>query len=213
MMKKLSIYILFALTMLSCVGAKQNKMNDLAIYLDYLVGDFDNQAQIDAEIKAGQQIHPHAKHLTRIITHRIKGIPSGFKSVFVLEESYYTYPNQETIIKPYIFRFELNNENRIVLNSMVVPERIDKKILRNDNASWTLNFDELKNSPSFKPATYTKTERGFYIYAPNDLPGGVKFTLEETIGNGFLEVMELAEKEGKRLTPYAIPLMYKRMKI
>ena len=186
-------------------------MSDLDVYLSYLTGDFDNHAQVEEQLKSGKQIHPYAKHITRIIGNRVQNIPADFKGVFVLEESYYKYPNQDTIIKPYIFKFELNNEQRIVLNSIVVPERIDKKKLRNDNSAWVLDFSELKNSPSFKPVAYTKTDRGFYIKAPNDLPGGVKFTLEETIGNGFLEVMELAEKEGKRLTPYATPLMYKRI--
>ena len=210
-MNKLFIFTLITILSISCVTSKPQKMSDLDVYLSYLTGDFDNHAQVEEQLKSGKQIHPYAKHITRIIGNRVQNIPADFKGVFVLEESYYKYPNQDTIVKPYIFKFELNNEQRIVLNSIVVPERIEKKKLRNDNVVWTLDFSELKNSPSFKPVAYTKTDRGFYIKAPNDLPGGVKFTLEETIGNGFLEVMELAEKEGKRLTPYATPLMYKRV--
>ena len=209
-MKKIFIFTLIIFTSISCITSKPQKKSDLDVYLTYLTGDFDNHTQVEEQLKSGKQIHPYAKHITRIIGNRIQNIPTDFKGVFVLEESYYKYPNQDTIIKPYIFKFELNNEQKIVLNSIVVPERIDKKKLRNDNSAWGLDFSELKNSPSFKSVAYTKTNRGFYIKAPNDLPGGVKFTLEETIGNGFLEVMELAEKEGKRLTPYATPLMYKR---
>jgi hypothetical protein len=176
------------------------------------VGDFDNQAQLDQEQKTGKAIHPLAKHVTRVITSRVANIPADFKGVFVLEESYYTYPNQETQVKPYIFKFLLNDDGKVVLHSIGIPARIDKKTFTNKNADWSLDFAELKESVSFKPATYTKTERGFYIKAPNDLSGGVKFTLEETIGNGFLEVMELAEKGGKRLTPYETPLQYLKTK-
>lgn len=208
-MKVLSLILLF----FSCATVQKfPQMSELELYLSYLTGDFDNQAQIAAEIKAGKQIHPYAKHVTRVVTARVDGIPADFKGVFVLEESYYKYPNQDTIVKPYIFKFEVDAQQQIVLHSIAIPDRIEKKTFRNDNPSWRLNFAELHNSPSFKPAAYTKTDRGFYIKAPNDLPGGVKFTLEETIGNGFLEVMELAEKDGKRLTPYDTPLMYVRMK-
>ncbi|MFN4147126.1 MAG: hypothetical protein ACK4GN_14970 [Runella sp.] len=187
-------------------------MTDFDLYLSYLTGDFDNRAQVEAEQKAGKQIHPYAKHITRIITERVRNVPTDFKGVFVLEESYYKYPGQDTIIKPYIFKFELNDQQQIVLHSMAIPERIDKNTFRNANADWELDFQELKPSPSFKPAAYTKTERGFYIKAPNDFPRGIRFTLEETIGDGFLEVMELTEKEGKRITPYDTPLMYRRIK-
>jgi len=204
--------LVFGLLFSCATAQKTKKMNDLDLYLSYLTGDFDNQAQVETEIKAGKQIHPYAKHITRVITQRVKNIPTDFKGVFVLEESYYKTPGQDTVIKPYIFKFTLNESGQIVLHSMGIPAQIDKKTFRNDNNSWALNFNDLKESPSFKPAAYTKTERGFYIKAPNDLPGGIKFTLEETIGNGFLEVMELAEKEGKRLTSYDTPLQYVRMK-
>jgi hypothetical protein len=207
------IFAYFLLIMCSCkVVRNTKKMTDLDIYLSYLVGDFDNKAQLDAETAAQKMLHPYAKHVTRIITSRVKNIPADFKDVFVLEESYYKYPNQDTVIKPYIFRFELNDKNQVVLHSVAVPERINKAKLRNDNPDWSLDFAELQDSPSFKATAYTKTDRGFYINAPNDLPGGVKFTLEETIGDGFLEVMELAEKGGKRLTPYSTPLMYLKLK-
>ncbi len=198
--------------MLSCTSIKTSKANDLDLYLSYLTGDFDNQMQVLKEIEAGKQIHPLAKHVTRVITSRVSNIPADFKGVFVLEESYYTNPNQERQVKPYIFKFLLNNNGKVVLHSIGIPTRIDKKTFRNDNADWSLDFTELKESASFKPAIYTKTERGFYIKAPNDLPGGMKFTLEETIGNGFLEVMELVEKDGKRLTAYETPLQYLKTK-
>jgi hypothetical protein len=208
-MKSISMWLI-ALFLLSCASTKTQKTNDLDLYLSYLTGDFDNQLQIDQQTKQSKVTHPFAKHVTRVITSRVANVPTDFKGVFVLEESYYTNSNQETQVKPYIFMFLLNEEGKVVLHSIGIPTRIDKKTFRNDNSEWTLDFSELKESASFKPATYAKTERGFYIKAINELPGGVKFTLEETIGNGFLEVMELAERGGKRLTPYETPLQYSK---
>ena len=52
----------------------------------------------------------------------------------------------------------------------------------------------------------------FYINAPNDLPNGMKFTLIETISATQLIVMELLEKDGRRLTPYETPIVYDRVK-
>jgi hypothetical protein len=203
----------FVIVFSACATLQRTKkMSDLDQYLSYLTGDFDNHAQIEAEQKAGRLVHPYAKHVTRVITDRVKNIPADFKGVLVLEESYYKSPGQDTVIKPYIFKFTLNDEGRIVLHSMGIPPTINKKTFRNDNSSWSLDFNELKESTTFKPAAYTKTPRGYYIKAPNEFPGGVKFTLEETIGDGFLEVMELTEKDGKRLTPYDTPLQYVRMK-
>ena len=216
-MKKRTIYALtpffiYALFFSCATISKSQKTSDLDLYLSYLTGNFDNRAQVETEQKTGKQIHPYAKHVSRNITSRVQNIPADFKGVFVLEESYYKTAGQDTLIKPYIFKFLLNDAGQIVLHSMGIPTQIDKKMFRNDNPNWTLDFADLKESPSFKPAAYVKTARGFYVKAPNDLPGGIKFTLEETIGNGFLEVMELAEKDGKRLTPYETPLQYLRLK-
>lgn len=210
--KNVALVALAVLILAACAGSKTTKTNDLQLYLSYLTGDFDNQAQIDQQIKAGQQLHPLAKHITRVITDRVANVPAGYKGVFVLEESYYTSPNQEVQVKPYIFKFLLNEAGRVVLHSIGIPARIDKKTFTNNNPSWSLDFSELTESASFKAVAYTKTPRGFYIKAPNDLPGGIKFTLEETIGDGYLEVMELAEKNGKRLTPYETPIQYLRTK-
>ena len=207
------IFLCISAFMFSCTTTrKPQKTSDLDLYLSYLTGNFDNFAQVESEQKMGKQTHPYAKHVSRVITNRVKNIPADFKGVFVLEESYYKTSGQDTLLKPYIFKFLLNDAGQIVLHSMGVPAQIDKKKFRNDNPNWSLDFADLKESPSFKPAVYAKTVRGFYVKAPNDLPGGIKFTLEETIGNGFLEVMELAEKDGKRLTPYETPLQYVRLR-
>ena len=97
---------------------------------DFLVGDFDNQRQIDRErakrkesasvidknhgdgnnndvnANDSSDIHPYAVHINRIINSRINGIPDDFHGCFILEESYYTYldkPNDKKTSKPHIF--------------------------------------------------------------------------------------------------------------
>jgi len=188
------------------------KKSDFDRYLSYLTGDFDNHAQVAAEIKAGRQIHPYAKHITRIIQDRVTNVPQGYNGVFVLEESYYKYPDKDTLVKPYIFRFEKGPAGEVILHSVAIPAAINKATFRNSNPNWTLDFNDLKDSPTFKPAAYQKTKRGFYLKNPIELGNGMRFTLEETIGKGFLEVMELTEKDGKSLTPYTTPLQYKKLK-
>lgn len=188
------------------------KKRDLDIYLSYLVGDFDNQAQIDAEIKAGKQIHPFAKHITRIIQERVNNIPANFKGVFVLEESYYKYPDKDTLIKPYIFLFKESDKGEVLLNSMAIPSRIDKNSFRNSNKDWKLDFNELKPSPTFSQATYRKVKGGFYINHTVNLPNDMTFTLEETIGKKGLTVMETPKKNGVSLASYDTPIQYIRIK-
>jgi hypothetical protein len=195
----------------SCTVKIQRKMSDFDLYKSYIQGDLDNIAQINAEIKAGKQIHPYAKHVNRLLDSKIKNLPKNYNGFYILEESYYTYPNKPMDIKPYIFWFEKTMMGKIKLHSLQIPKGWEKKDVRNDNEKFIVDFKDLKESPTFTPATYTKTDKGFYIKAPVDLPNGMKFTLEETIGKDTFEVMESLEKDGKLLTPYTTPIIYKRM--
>ncbi len=200
------------IVMLGLVAFSFAKKSDFDLYLSYLTGDFDNRAQVETELKMGKQIHPYAKHVTRIIQNRVKNVPTDYNGVFVLEESYYKYPDKDTLTKPYIFRFEKSPKGEVILHSVAIPAAINKATFRNSNPDWTLDFNDLKDSPTFKPATYQRTKRGFYLKNPIELGNGMRFTLKETIGKGFLEVMELTEKDGKSLTPYDTPLQYKKIR-
>ena len=73
-----------------------------------------------------------------------------------------------------------------------------------------MKFEELTTSPTFKPAMYKKEGNAFKTNAKNDLGNGMTFTLTETLTAKNLVVMELLEKEGKRLTPYETPIVYDR---
>ncbi len=196
---------------LSCTVKIQSKMSDFDLYKSYIQGDLDNIAQVNAEVKAGKQIHPYAKHVIRLFDGKIKNLPKNHNGFYILEESYYTYPNKLMEMKPYLFWFEKTMMGKIKLHSLEIPKGWEKKDMRNDNLKFVVEYADLKDSPTFAPATYTKTDKGFYIKAPVDLPNGMKFTLEETIGKDTFEVMESLEKEGKLLTSYTTPIIYKRL--
>ncbi len=212
----MKIYYSFILVTLftfsSCSKKMQTQLSDFELYKTYIQGDLDNQEQVDAEIKAGKQIHPYAKHVNRLFDSKIKNLPKDYNGFYILEESYYTFPIKPTDIKPYLFWFEKTEQGQIRLHSLQLPKEINKLDLRNDNPKLSIDYKDLKDSPTFKPAIYTRTDKGFYIKAPVDLPNGMKFTLEETIGKETFEVMELLEKGGKSLTPYSTPIIYKRIK-
>jgi hypothetical protein len=212
-MKNILIFTFFILlTFLACSPKMQTQLSDFELYKTYIQGDLDNKEQVDAQIKAGKQIHPYAKHVNRLFDSKIKNLPKDYNGFYILEESYYTFPNKPTEIKPYLFWFEKTEQGQVKLHSLQLPKEIDKKELRNDNTKLSIDYKDLKDSPTFKPAIYAKTDKGFYIKAPVDLPNGMKFTLEETIGKESFEVMELLEKGGKSMTPYSTPIIYKRIK-
>lgn len=182
------------------------------VFKTYIIGDFDNQAQIEEEKKAGKQVHPYAKHVSRRVDAKIKNLPAQMNGFYLLEESYYVYPNQaDTIVKPYLFFFEEVDDQTVRLHSMQLPKELDVKQIVNTNESLNFDYNTLKESPTFKPATYTWTSKGFYIKATNEFPNG-SFTLEETISEDRLEVMETLIKDGKKVTPYDTPLQYVRIK-
>jgi hypothetical protein len=211
-MKYTFLTILVIFTLLSCSKKMQMQLSDFELYKTYIQGDLDNQDQIDAEKKAGKQIHPYSKHINRLFDTKILNLPKNYNGFYILEESYYTYPKKPTEIKPYLFWFEKTEQGQVKLHSLQIPKNLDKKDIRNDNLNLKIEFKDLIESPTFMPAIYTRTANGFYIKAPVDLPNGMKFTLEETIGKGSFEVMELLEKGGKSLTPYSTPIIYKRIK-
>jgi hypothetical protein len=212
-MKKVSLLLITATLFASCSPKMKSNLSDFELYKTYIQGDLDNLEQINAEIKAGKQIHPYAKHVNRLLDSKIKNLPQNYNGFYILEESYYTYPNKPMEEKPYLFWFEKMPSGQIRLHSLQIPKNIPKKDLKNDNKRLSFNYAELVDSPTFKSAIYTKTGKGFYIKAAVDLPNGMKFTLEETIGKDSFEVMELLEKGGKSLTPYSTPIIYKRIKL
>lgn len=184
----------------------------IALFKEILIGDLDNRAQIEEEQKQGNQIHPYAKHVTRDCTHIVRNLPEDIKGIFILEESYYTYPQKETVVKPLLFFVVPYGEKSVQLHSMQIPAHLDKNKVINANSDLYFDYNELKESENFKPAIYHYHEDGYFtVHHPNDLGNGMSFTLIETLTKEYLEVMELLEKDGQRLTPYDTPLIYKRI--
>jgi hypothetical protein len=181
------------------------------LFKQYIVGDFNNTAQVAAELQAGQQIHPQAVHVNRIADAKILGAPKvdGF---WLLEESYYTYPGKPMEVKPYLFLFEAIGDTAVRLTPYKLPSNIAAPDIRNDNAQLSFDYREIMPSPSFKPANYQLREGKFYLHAVNDLGNGLRFSLIETISSERLQVMELLEKDGKRLTAYETPILYDRIR-
>ena len=208
-----SILLLLIIFLFSSCATKTptKKMNDLDLYLSYLTGYFSNLDQVKAEKRKGKQFHPEAKHITGLANAKIDNLPKDFKGQYVIEESYYTVIGKEQIVKNHLFLFSLTDEGKVNLR-VQTPDNIDNKLLTNDNSTLRFDFNKLSDITRFKSADYQKTERGFYMKNPNDLGKGMKFTLEETIGDGFLDVMELLEKDGKRITTYTTPILYKKVK-
>lgn len=178
-----------------------------------LLGDLDNRAQIAAERAAGEQLHPYAKHVTREITDRIRNLPDEAGGIYVLEESYYQYPGQEMTTKPLLFFIEPHGADSVLLSSLVVPERLDAWAVRNDNSELYFDYAELRPNPWFGKALYAwHPEAGhFTVNHPCELGDGKRFSLIETLTPEALHVMELLERDGQRLTPYATPLIYRRI--
>jgi predicted amidohydrolase len=204
-LKKVFNVAFLVFVMNSCGTKAPQKMNDLDLYLNYLTGTFSNTEQVENEKAKGTQIHPSAKHVTGLANHKIDNLPEKFNGQYVIEESYYTIPGKNMQVKHHLFLFSLTKDGKVNLR-VQTPESLDNKLLTNDNNNLRFDFNQLKDVSRFKSTDYAKTDKGFYMKSPNDLGNGMKFTLEETIGDGFLEVMELLEKDGKSLTSYNTPM-------
>ena len=57
----------------------------LPLFRSFIVGRFDNAAQIARERARGSVEHPLAVHVSDVANQKIDGLPAGFAGVFVLE--------------------------------------------------------------------------------------------------------------------------------
>ncbi|MDO4926386.1 MAG: hypothetical protein Q3980_12120 [Turicibacter sp.] len=65
-------------------------MNQLELFKSYIVGDFNNEKQIEKQPLEKQVTHPYAEHVNRVVDDKIENLPDDINGVFILEESYYT---------------------------------------------------------------------------------------------------------------------------
>jgi hypothetical protein len=206
-------WMLLSLTLL-CAAGEAQKRNEktLEIFKRYITGDFDNSAQVTEEIRAGRLAHPLAVHVNRVADEKILNRPKDLDGFFILEESYYLSGGKPLELKPYLFLFEPMDGNRVKLTAFQLPAELKKEEIRNDNKTLTFDYNKLQRSPTFKGAVYDwdASRKTFSTRSPNELAGGMTFTLIETFDAETLEVMELLEKDGRKLTPYETPIVYKR---
>ncbi len=182
----------------------------IEVFKTYIIGDFDNRQQVEAERAAGQQVHPFARHVNRVADDKIRNAPPrpGF---WLIEESYYDMPDGSHKINHHLFFFEAVDERTVRLYAYQLPDYLPMEQLTNQNPNLSIDYNDLRISPRFKPAEYSfDGKETFTIYAPNDWGNGMRFTLIEKFTPGRLEVMELLEKDGLRLTPYKTPIIYLR---
>jgi len=205
-------WMLLCLAAVFMSGRAQKKSKVFETFRSYITGDFDNSAQVTEEIRAGRLSHPLAVHVNRMADDKILNRPKDLKGFFILEESYYLTAGKPLELKPYLFLFEPMDGDRVRLTAFQLPSEWRKEEIRNDNKALQFDYNTLQRSPTFKGAVYEwdASKKTFSTRSPNELPGGMTFTLIETFDAETLEVMELLEKEGKRLTPYETPIVYKR---
>ena len=176
-------------------------------FVNILCGDLDNRDQVAQEKNAGQVIHPYAKHITRVCNYRINNMPDNIEGIFILEESYYTYPDRPTEIKP-LFFYIRETDKGVLLQSIIIPEFLDKAEVTNDNPNLKFEYDELKFNEKFGTAHYNFHGDYFTVDHHCDFGHGITFRLVETLGPDKLEVMEMYMSDGKLMTPYDTPLIY-----
>ncbi len=209
-MKKLLTCLFFSILGVSAQDSSTDKKL-LNRFREYITGDFDNSQQVLAEIKSGKIIHPLAVHVNRIADDKIINKPDNLNGFFVLEESYYHTEGKAMESKPYLFLFTLQSGGIIHLTTYQL-NNFKKEELRNDNTSLQFDYRTLVPSPTFRGADYSwnPLDKTFSTVSVNDLGNGMKFTLSETFTSKKLQVMELLEKNGQRLTAYDTPIIYDR---
>jgi len=180
-------------------------------FIKSLVGDFDNQKQILLEQAIGNQTHPKSVHINRVFNDRIDGLPEGFEGTYILEESYYTYPGEETTVKPHLFLVKRLSDTSIGLNPTIIPDGWEPKDCTNANKDFRLNYADLKNHAWFGQAEYHMVGDRFHVNHLCEVGEGKTFNLIEYFTPDSLSVMELWKDNGKRLTPYQTPILYERL--
>lgn len=186
-------------------------MEILNQFLKNLCGEFNNNRQIEEELKFGEVKHPKAKHINAICNNKINNLPKDFKGYFVIEESYYDLGNRKNIL-PHLFLFTLNEDNNVVLTSYELPEGVSKEDFRNDNDDLFMDYSKLIKSEKFTPMVYEEENGAFYGESVSEFSPGFTFTLKESTESNRLIVSEVFRKNGKITFGFVDPIVYDRVK-
>lgn len=187
-------------------------MNEFEVFKKVIVGDFNNLEQIEEEKLSGKIIHPISKHINRVCNHKITNLPNGFKGIFVIEESYYTYVDTDrTNALPHLFLFDETTDGKVKLTSYEIPKSISKKDFTNSNESLMMDYNDLEISSKFTPIIYEYKENiGFYGKSLSNFGNDTTFLLEETLSENRFEVSEILKKGEKIIIGFDTPIVYTR---
>jgi len=182
-------------------------MRQLNSFINLLTGSFQNSEQYENMKKNGIEF-PFAEHVNTVCNDKIRNLPSDFKGVFMLEESYYT-SDGKTHASPHLFLFT-EEADGIKLTSYETPGEYKKDTFTYKNLTG-IDFKDLKPSEKFSPALY-KEKDGIWEGGSTSMFSPVlKFTLFERFSEEYLEVSEIMEVNGKRTFGYDSPIVYKRV--
>lgn len=189
------------------------RQNDAAILRTYITGDFDNRPQLDRDRADGKPPHPYSRFVNRLADDKVRNRPANQSGFYVLEERYYVYPGQDTLVKPQLYFFEETASGTVKLHVLQWPDTKVTKQIRNDNSGLQFDYNTLTDLPAVTPTAFERTYRGFYLNThPNTaVPATGQLLLERTIGRDFLEVTEVVNLSGKRSALYSAPIVYKRL--
>lgn len=185
----------------------------LPLFRSFIVGHFDNSAQVAREQARGCVEHPLAVHVSDVANQKIDGVPAGFAGVFVLEETYYTNVTTGTTTpSPFLFLFTERADGRVQIASYTLPARLAPGDVRNNNTQLRFDFNELVQSPTFTPAAYTFDARAqvFALNATTVLSPTQQFVLIETVSSYQIRTLEQVLINGHNVMPFATPIEYAR---
>lgn len=186
-------------------------MKNLELFLSYLCGSFNNNAQIDKQEKAGNVTHPKASHTIGIINNNIKNLPDDFNDFFVLLESYYVQNNKEKS-SPRLFLFTENEDSKVVLTSYVIPKDIEECELKNNNDNLVIDYNDIKISENFTPLVYDFVNGGYEGISISNFTKDLKFTLQQRLEENTIYESEVFEKNGKITFGFKDPIIYEKIK-
>ena len=189
------------------------RLSDADVLRTYIVGDFDNRPQINRDRADGAPLHPYSRFVNRLADDKVRNRPAGQTGFYVLEERYYVYPGQDTLVKPQLYFLETTASGAVKLHVLQWPDTKAAKQIRNDNPGLQFDYNTLTEMPGVPPTPFVRTYRGFYLntHPTATVPAAGQLLLERTIGRDFLEVTEAVNQSGKRATLYSAPIIYKRL--
>lgn len=182
-------------------------MTKLNSFMNILTGNFDNSEQYGEMRKNGVENFPYAEHVNTICNNKITNLPTDFKGIFMIEESYYTSEGK-THAAPHLFLFTEEQEG-IKLTSYEIPKGYDKDTFTYNNLT-EIDFNDLVLSEKFTPAIYNLKDNVWEGGSISMFSPVLKFTLFERFSEKWLEVSESMEVNGKRTFGYDEPIIYKR---